>query len=133
MVASSKLMEGHSNKVKSKVTIEMDLGGSQAHVCVLNELEQVVKKRRLNNERNDLALLTRADKGATVVRKCGTHSLWVSRFLEKLGMKVFVAMSENSCHPLSKYCNLWRRGPAHHAGSPCGFVSQIPRCCADRD
>ena len=50
-----------------------------------------MKKGSLHNERNELAKLASAYPGALVVMEAGTHSPWISRFLDSLGMEVVVA------------------------------------------
>ena len=50
-----------------------------------------MKEATIHNERGELTELTRQYPGATVVMEAGTHSPWVSRYLQELGMRVIVA------------------------------------------
>src|SRR4029077_16702035 len=45
----------------------------------------------LGNTREPLATMARSYPGATVVMEAGTHSPWVSRLLQELGLRVIVA------------------------------------------
>jgi transposase len=51
----------------------------------------VLKKGSLYNERNELAKLASVYPGALLAMEAGTHSPWISRFLDSLGMEVLVA------------------------------------------
>ena len=63
---------------------------------MLDSHGEVLKKSLLFNERNELAKLAGTYPGALVVIGAGTHSPWISRFLESLGMEVVVAKSHRS-------------------------------------
>lgn len=73
------------------ITIGMDLGGRRHAVCVLNKAGKVVEERTVINDRESIGEWICRYKGATVAMETGTHSPWVSRFLEELGLKVYVA------------------------------------------
>ena len=45
----------------------------------------------LGNTREQLASMARSYPGATAVMEAGTHSPWVSRFLQELGLRAVVA------------------------------------------
>jgi transposase len=76
---------------KAKVTIGLDLGDKRHRFCVLDSRGEVLNKGSLHNERNELAKLASAYPGALLVMEAGTHSPWISRFLDSLGMEVVVA------------------------------------------
>ena len=69
----------------------MDLGDRRHKYCVLNESGKVVKTGDIANSRGQLEAIARSYAGSRVVLECGTHSPWVSRYLEGLGMRVIVA------------------------------------------
>lgn len=69
----------------------MDLGDRRHAVCVLSKDGKVIEERTVVNDRNSIGEWIIRYKGATVAMETGTHSPWVSRFLEELGMKVYVA------------------------------------------
>ena len=74
-----------------EATIGMDLGDRRHAVCVLSEDGRVIEERTVVNDRNSIGEWIIRYKGATVAMETGTHSPWVSRFLEELGMKGYVA------------------------------------------
>lgn len=76
---------------KANVTIGLDLGDKRHTFCVLDSHGEVLKKSLLLNERNELAKLAGTYPGALVVMEAGTHSPWISRFLDSLGMEIVVA------------------------------------------
>jgi len=73
------------------ITIGMDLGDRCHAVCVLNKAGEEMEERTVVNDRESIGEWIIRYKGATVAMETGTHSPWVSRFLEELGMKVYVA------------------------------------------
>ena len=86
------LMEKTTRRLrKAKVTIGLDLGDKRRRFCVLDSRGEVLRKGSLLNGRNELAKLANAYPGAPVVMEAGTHSPWISRFLDSLGMEVVVA------------------------------------------
>lgn len=72
-------------------TIGIDLGDRRHAVCVLNKAGEVIEERTVINDRESIGEWIIRYKGATVAMETGTHSPWVSRFLEELGMRVYVA------------------------------------------
>ena len=58
---------------------------------MLDSRGEVLKKSLLFNERSELAKLAGTYPGALVVMEAGTHSPWISRFLDSLGTEVVVA------------------------------------------
>jgi len=74
-----------------ELTIGMDLGDRRHAVCVLNKAGEAIEERTVLNDRESIGEWICRYKGATVAMETGTHSPWISRFLEELGMKVYVA------------------------------------------
>jgi transposase len=69
----------------------MDLGDRRHAVCVLNKAGEVIEERTVTNDRESIGEWIIRYQGATVAMETGTHSPWISRFLEGMGMKVYVA------------------------------------------
>lgn len=84
-------MKAKTDRSLKRVTIGLDLGDKRHTYCVLSAQGEVMKQGSLPNERTALASLHEGYPGATVIMECGTHSPWVSRFLQSLGLKVIVA------------------------------------------
>jgi transposase len=74
-----------------QITIGLDLGDRRHTYCVLNEAGKIAREGSLGNTREQLAAMARSYPGATVVMEAGTHSPWVSRFLQGLDLRVVVA------------------------------------------
>ena len=76
---------------KKQITIGLDLGDRRHTYCVLDEAGKMTREGSLGNTREELAAMARSHPGATLVMEAGTHSPWVSRFLQELGLRVIVA------------------------------------------
>jgi transposase len=74
-----------------QITIRLDLGDHRHTYCVLDETGKIAREGSLSNTREQLAAMAGSYPGATVVMEAGTHSPWVSRFLQELGLRVIVA------------------------------------------
>jgi transposase len=74
-----------------QITIGLDLGDRRHTYCVLDEAGKMAREGSLGNTREQLATMARSYPGATAVMEAGTHSPWVSRFLQELGLRVIVA------------------------------------------
>ena len=75
----------------NKITIGIDLGDRHHAVCVLSAGGDIVAETQIANTRECLTAFVQDYPGATCVMETGTHSPWVSRLLEGLGHKVYVA------------------------------------------
>src|SRR5438094_2402288 len=82
-------MKEQSNR--SEFTIGLDLGERRDRFCVLNGKGEVEEDGTLGNDRACLARLTARYRGALAVVEAGTHSPWVSRYVEGLGWEVIVS------------------------------------------
>jgi transposase len=69
----------------------MDLGDRTHTVCVLDPAGNVLVKERIANDRAALGVLAERWRGALFVCEVGTHSPWISRFLEGLGCRLVIA------------------------------------------
>ena len=76
---------------KKQITIGLDLGDRRHTYCVLDETGKIAKEGTLGNTREQLATMAGNYPDANVVKEAGTHSPWVSRFLQELGLRVIVA------------------------------------------
>ncbi len=82
-------------------TLGLDLGDRGHHVCVLDATGQIVREGALVNTRPALAKLLADFPGATVAIEAGTHSPWISRFLQEHGATVLVA-NPRKLHAISR-------------------------------
>ncbi len=71
--------------------IGMDLGDRTSQVCVLNERGQIVEEHEVATETKALEQLFSPYKDARLAMETGTHSPWISRLLEPLVHRVYVA------------------------------------------
>jgi transposase len=74
-----------------ETVIGIDLGDRKHMICVLDKHGKILREDTLTNDRQHLAELAREYPGARVAMEVGTHSPWISRFLAKAGLEVFVA------------------------------------------
>ena len=84
-------MNNAAARNKKQITIGLDLGDRRHTYCVLDEAGKMAREGSLSNTREQLATMARSYPGATAVMEAGTHSPWVSRFLQELGLRVIVA------------------------------------------
>ena len=84
-------MNNAAARNKKQITIGLDLGDRRHTYCVLDEAGKMAREGSLGNTREQLAAMARSYPGATAVMEAGTHSPWVSRFLQELGLRVIVA------------------------------------------
>ena len=84
-------MNNAAAKNKTQITIGLDLGDRRHAYCVLDEAGKMAREGSFGNTREQLASMARSYPGATAVMEAGTHSPWVSRFLQELGLRAVVA------------------------------------------
>ena len=78
--------------MKKRSYVGIDLGDRNHEVCVLNEAGQVERRDTVVNTAEALTkCFSRVPKGTPVAMEAGTHSGWISRRLEAMGLHVFVA------------------------------------------
>lgn len=75
--------------MKKNITIGMDLGDKNHIICVLQGADKIMECE-VTNTAKAVEKFFKTHQGATVIIETGTHSPWISRLLEKLGMKVLV-------------------------------------------
>jgi transposase len=83
-------------------TIGLDLGNCRHQVCVLDASGEVVHEGALTNSRPALQRLASNYPGSTIALEAGTHSPWITRFLEELGATVLVA-NPRKLHAISRH------------------------------
>lgn len=83
-------------------TLGLDLGDRRHHVCVLDAAGQILREGALTNTRNALTKLLADFPHATVALEAGTHSPWISRFLQERGATVLVA-NPRKLHAISRH------------------------------
>ena len=84
-------MKNATARKRTPITIGLDLGDRRHTYYVLDGAGKMAREGSLGNTREQLATMARSYPGATVVMEAGTHSPWVSRFLQELGLRVIVA------------------------------------------
>ena len=84
-------MNNATARKRTPITIGLDLGDRRHTYYVLDGAGKMAREGSLGNTRQPLATMARSYPGATVVMEAGTHSPWVSRFLQELGLRVIVA------------------------------------------
>jgi transposase len=72
-------------------TVGIDLGDQMSHYCVLDEHGDIVSEGMLRTTEAGFREQFQGMARAKIVMETGTHSPWVSRYLEKLGHEVLVA------------------------------------------
>ena len=84
-------MNNATARKRTQTTIGLDLGDRRHTYYVLDGAGKMAREGSLGNTREQLATMARSYPGATVVMEAGTHSPWVSRFLQELGLRMIVA------------------------------------------
>jgi transposase len=72
-------------------TVGIDLGDRMSHYCILDEQGDLVSEGTLRTTEAGFREQFRRMARARIAMETGTHSPWVSRYLEKLGHEVLVA------------------------------------------
>ena len=72
-------------------TIGLDLGDRFGHYCVLNSEGEIVCEKRVRMTREAVTEVFADWRIARVAIETGTHALWISELLRKLGLDVVVA------------------------------------------
>lgn len=76
--------------MKNGITIGLDMGDKKHRMCVLDEQGEVISRETVTNTMDGLRKAFKGYEGATVVMEAGTHSAWVSRAVEGLGLRVLI-------------------------------------------
>jgi len=79
------------NQKQFKTIIGVDLGDRKHQICVTDKDGTILVEEKITNDRDSLAALAETYPESLVALEVGTHSPWISRFLEALGMTVVVA------------------------------------------
>ena len=72
------------------ITIGMDLGDKTHEVCVLDDSGNVMVGQQIVNTKESVVKFFTPYAGALVAIETGTHSPWIARELETLGLEVLV-------------------------------------------
>jgi transposase len=86
-------MEEHTRE-GSGVTIGVDLGDRQSHLCVLDEQGEVCEEGRIATTSRAMRKRFEGMRRCRVVIEVGSHSPWVQRLLEELGHEVITAHTQ---------------------------------------
>lgn len=81
----------YTTQMLPALTVGPDLGDRKSALCRLDAAGQVVERRTLATTHEALNRYFAALPSAQVILEAGTHSPWVSRFLQHLGHEVMVA------------------------------------------
>lgn len=76
--------------MKRDTVIGMDMGDKSNRICVLDEDGGIVRECDILNTRAAIRVFFKGYEGALVAMETGTHSGWVSRELEGMGLRVLV-------------------------------------------
>ena len=76
---------------QEELTIGLDLGDRQTHVCILSAKGDVLLAEKLNTTKTGFNSLFESLAPTRVALEAGTHSPWASRHLQSLGHEVIVA------------------------------------------
>lgn len=76
--------------MKHFTTIGLDLGDKSHHFCELNAEGEIVKQGKFASTSRGLKTFFAGRKASLVAMEAGTHSPWISRFLESRGHEVLV-------------------------------------------
>jgi len=82
-----------TDKKSTIAAIGVDLGDRWSHWCMIDHQGNIVQEGRTATEREALRAHFSRHERTTVAIETGTHSPWVSRELEQLGHRVYVANS----------------------------------------
>jgi len=74
-----------------KVTLGLDLGDRHHSYCVLDAEGEIIAEDQIVNTRESLEALSKRFPAATIAMETGTHSRWISRYLQARGHQVYVA------------------------------------------
>ena len=96
MKTNSKMTRPRKNAAQTTTTlltrtVGIDLGDQMSHYCVLDEQGDIVSEGMLRTTEAGFREQFQGMARAKIVMETGTHSPWVSRYLEKLGHEVLVA------------------------------------------
>lgn len=75
----------------SSATVGLDVGDRFTSFCVIDALGDVAEEGKIRTCEEQLLERLRPFKGARFVLEVGVHSPWITRLLQKEGMKVIVA------------------------------------------
>jgi transposase len=115
------IAEVQRRRSRVEMTIGVDLGDVWSHYCTLNEDGEVVDRSRFRTSPKAVEKWFTDLPPARVAMEAGTHSIWISEQLQKLGHEVIVAnVRELRATALpadpsaASWSLLWRR-PCGHA------------------
>jgi transposase len=80
---------------KERLTIGLDLGDRNSSYCVLSEAGEILLESALPTTKAGLGQVLEGMAQCRIALEVGTHSPWVSRYLESLGHETIVANPRN--------------------------------------
>jgi hypothetical protein len=85
--AQHRIVEVPRRQAKGEITIGIDLGDVWSHYCTLNQNGEVVDRGRFRTTPKAIEKWFTDLPSARVAMEAGTHSIWISEQLQKLGTK----------------------------------------------
>lgn len=76
--------------MKEAITLGIDLGDRKSMICELDAKGQQVSMRSVSTTSAGLCKYLKNKPSCLIALEAGTHSAWISRFLEELGHRVLV-------------------------------------------
>ena len=74
-----------------RAIIGVDLGDTKHAICITDKLGDIIKEYSIPNTRPQLTKLAEQYPNALIAVEVGTHSPWISRLFQSLGLTVIVA------------------------------------------
>ena len=71
--------------------IGLDQGDKISRYCILNEFSKVVERGSVGTRKEDLKRKFASYAGSVIAIEVGTHSPWISRLLQQMGLDVVIA------------------------------------------
>ena len=79
------------NQKQFKTYIGVDLGDRKHQICVTDKAGTILSEKKIDNDRESLSELVSDHPESIIALEVGTHSPWISSYLESLGASVVVA------------------------------------------
>ena len=79
------------NNKQFRTYIGVDLADRKHQICVHDKNGDTIIEKKINNTHEHLAQLANDFPNSLVAMEVGTHSPWISRYLEALGMTIIIA------------------------------------------
>ncbi len=95
MIVKSTRTEIRKRAAKERLTVGLDLGDRHISCCVVSEAGKILWESTLLTTKAGLGAVFAGMARVRIAFEAGTHSPWISRYLEALGHEVIVANTRN--------------------------------------